>query len=142
MTMYIKRSQSGFTLIELMITLAIIGILAAIAIPSYNNYTRRAYYSELVKATAPYKMGIADCFNSTNDINNCDAGSNGVPPARTSAVGGVASVAVSNGVVTATPVAQNGIVSGDTYVLTPTASTDGILTWASSGQGVTKGYAK
>ncbi len=45
------RSAKGFTLIELMITVTIVGILAAVAIPSYLNYTKRAYFSEVVAAT-------------------------------------------------------------------------------------------
>jgi type IV pilus assembly protein PilA len=133
-------SQKGFTLIELMITVTIVGILAAVAIPSYLNYTRRAYFSEVVLATSPYKVGVTECFQTNGTLTGCDAGTNHIPAAISSATGAVASVTVANGVITATPVAARGIVATDTYILTPTV-TNNVLIWASSGGGVTNGYA-
>jgi prepilin-type N-terminal cleavage/methylation domain-containing protein len=134
-------SVQGFTLIELMITVAIVGILAAVAIPSYQNYTRRSYFSEVVQATAPYRVGVGECVQDTGGLTGCNAGSNHVPAAITSAVGAVASLSVAAGVITVTPVADHGIIATDTYILTPTNSS-GTLTWAASGGGVTNGYAK
>ena len=137
----IRAKSKGFTLIELMITIGIVGILAAIALPAYQNYSRRAYYSEVVQATGPYTVGVAECYQNLGTLTGCNAGSNNIPAAITSATGAVATLAVANGVVTVTPVAQNGIVATDTYVLTPTV-VNNTLTWASSGGGVTNGYAK
>lgn len=133
-------TQKGFTLMELMITVVIIGILAAIAIPSYMDYTRRAHYSEVVLATSSFKTGVSQCYGDKGTLTGCTGGSNGVPADITSATGAVASVATVDGVITVTPVAQNGITATDTYVLTPTVS-NGIITWLASGGGVTAGYA-
>src|SRR5215510_7954385 len=56
----IRQLQKGFTLIELMIVVAIIGILAAVALPAYQDYTIRAKVSELVLAASGYKTSIAE----------------------------------------------------------------------------------
>ena len=57
--MVTKKYQAGFTLIELMIVVAIIGILAAIAVPSYMDYTKKAKVSEILVATAPAKLALS-----------------------------------------------------------------------------------
>lgn len=61
-----KRVQKGFTLIELMIVIAIIGILAAIAIPMYQDYTKRAKTSEAIAAASPCKLAAAETASSNN----------------------------------------------------------------------------
>jgi len=65
-----KKIQQGFTLIELMIVVAIIGILAAVAIPSYQDYTARAQVSEGMSLTAAFKTTLAEFFADAGDYQN------------------------------------------------------------------------
>ena len=137
-----NTAQKGFTLIELMIVIAIIGILAAIAIPAYQNYVKKAAYSEVIAAMAPFKTAVDLCYAESNDLTGCSAGSKGVPAApAASTARAFNSLTVANGVIEATPNAFKGIDSAEKCILSPTVDGQRIV-WAYSGPCVNKGYIK
>jgi type IV pilus assembly protein PilA len=125
-----KKVQQGFTLIELMIVVAIIGILAAVAIPSYQNYTKKAKFSEVVSMGNAYKTAVAECYTKTGAIATCTAGAEGIP-ANPAATANVASIAVAAGVITATATDAAG---GYTSILTPSLNEAGsAIIWTQTG---------
>ncbi|MBS1174544.1 MAG: pilE [Burkholderiaceae bacterium] len=124
--------QKGFTLLELLMVIAVIGILASIAVPRFQNYNQRARFTEVINAVGPYKTAVEMCATNLGTVNGCNAASNNIP-AASGAQGRVSSVNVVNGEITATGDAQfnQGLVA-TTYVLTPTFNNNG-LTWAVGG---------
>lgn len=132
-----RKVKNGFTLIELMIVIAIIGILAAIAIPQYQQYTKKAKFSEVINIASGYKNDVALCIqNNNNVLTTCDAGATGpgwdIKPAA-GAVKYVGSVGVAAGVITGTAAAGNGFAGSETYVLTPTPNGATSVSWGISG---------
>lgn len=137
--------QKGFTLIELMIVIAIIGILAAIAIPSYQNYIKKAAYSEIPLAMSSIRTAIDTCYGIEKNLAACDTAASIGETLPTGLTGkALASIAITpnTAVVTATPNAYKGILATDTCVLTPAADASDRLIWTYSGACLTKGFVK
>jgi type IV pilus assembly protein PilA len=121
-----RQLQKGFTLIELMIVVAIIGILAAVALPAYQDYTKRARITEGFNLAAAAKTAVADYYSSNNEMPSIND-SVGLPGSTTITGASVDRVGISNGVIT---IQFNTKVStaATTLLLTPVTSS-GSISW-------------
>ncbi|MBI2276766.1 MAG: pilin [Dechloromonas sp.] len=119
-----KKMQQGFTLIELMIVVAIIGILAAIAIPQYQDYVTRSKWAENNSIIAPVKLAIAECLQNNNStLTSCDTVAD-----LTTATGYAALPTASNNLASVTLTANTAAI-----VVTGTAAVGScVVTWTPS----------
>ena len=131
------KQQKGFTLIELMIVIAIIGILAAIAIPAYQDYTIRSKVSEGLNLSGAAKLAVSETYDSLGRFPAASNVSYGLPLPASIAGNYVASVGVTNttGQITISYNASGVGVGADsaTILMTPNTSSPGAMGWDCTG---------
>ena len=138
------KKQTGFTLIELMIVVAIVAVLAAVALPAYQKYTAKAKFTEVVSAANPVKQQVELCFFDTQAFTTCSNGASGagwtIGTAASYGNGNyVGTVTVAGGTITVVPTTKDGFAAANTFVLTPRAN-NGSVVWAVSGGCKAAGY--
>lgn len=94
------NTERGFTLVELMIVIAIVAILASIGVPAYQGYLQKAAMTDMLQSMAPYQTAVSLCALENSSVAPCNAGSQGIPVARGSRY--VSNLSVTRGVISLT----------------------------------------
>ena len=135
--MSMKKVQQGFTLIELMIVIAIIGILAAIALPAYQDYTKRANVSEGLGLATAVRTAATE-YRSSQGVWPADHAAAGLPAANLITGNAVTSITLSDtGLIT---IVYNAAVSPGATLIFQGAEAGGTFTWTCTGGTVLKKY--
>ena len=140
------KKLQGFTLIELMIVIAIIGSLAAIAIPSYQDYTIRSKVAEGLSLAQVAKLAVSETYITTNGYPATDPANSSYGLPTASAISGTyvssVSVAASTGVISVEYklISTGKVNSGDTILISPDSSLSGVLQWSCNGNDVPAMY--
>lgn len=135
------HSNTGFSLLELIIALAMMAILAAVSLPTYHHLIARAQFSDVLQATLPLKLAVSTCYQIEGGLENCSSGQHGIPAATPagSTTNLVNTLTVVSGIITVTPKAEKGFLEKDNLILTP-LDNNHQLKWVASGQAKEKGY--
>ena len=121
--MNVKKIQQGFTLIELMIVVAIIGILAAIAVPQYQDYISRTRTAGCAAELAGAKQAVSQCIADTQTAAGCNAGTQGIPA--------IADIAVTDNLLTGTTIA-GGVITATCGGTASSGGTNLTIIWTPS----------
>lgn len=137
-----SNKQAGFTLIELMIVIAILGILSSVALPAYQTYSERARFSEAVIASTIYKNATEVASQTRQNagvalvVGDLDAAAFGIPPNNDpGALSGniVIAATMANGLITISGDVDGDATADSTYTLQATVTATNGITWAQGG---------
>jgi len=138
------RKQAGFTLIELMVTTAVVALLVSVALPVYGNYVKRAKFTEVIVLTSSAKSAVSLCIQETGTPKDCSGDGAedsyaGIPPDITSPKGLVHSLSTVDGKITAQGDALE--LEGATFIIEANM-VNGEVEWLTSGTCIDKNYCK